>query len=136
MPAMTPAELEAFLARPLVASFGTTSADGAPHATPVWFQYTDGRFYVWTDDNTVKLRNAQRDPRVTLCIATHDEPYRYVVVQGTAVVQRAGMVDRAVAIAQRYYGAERGREYGNLASDGKSVILAITPDRLQTEAAA
>lgn len=136
MPAMTPDELDAFLAQPLVASFCTTSAHGAPHATPVWFQYAGGRFYVWTDHNTVKLRHAQRDPRVTLCIATHDEPYRYVVVRGRAAVQRTEVVERAVAIAQRYYGAERGSEYGKLASDAKSVILVITPDRVLTEAAA
>jgi PPOX class probable F420-dependent enzyme len=136
MPAMTPAELDAFLARPLVASLSTTGAGGAPRVTPVWFQYADGRFYVWTDLDSAKYRHVVRDPRVALCIATHDEPYRYVVARGRAEIQRDGVVLRAVAIAQRYYGPERGEQYGRLATDGQSVILAITPDTLISEASA
>jgi PPOX class probable F420-dependent enzyme len=133
---MTPDQTAAFLARPLVASFSTTGADGAPRMTPVWFLHEDGVFYVWTDLGTVKLRNVQRDPRVALCIATHDEPYQYVVARGPATIVRVGVVERAVAIAQRYYGPERGREYGQLAGDGRSVILAIKPQHLLTEAGA
>lgn len=133
MPAMTPQELQAFLAQPLVASFCTLGADGAPRVAPVWFQYQDGRFYVWTDNASVKLRNVLRDPRVALCIASHDEPYRYVVARGVAEVVRDGVAARAVAIAQRYYGPERGTAYGGQAADGGSSIIVVTPHALLTE---
>ncbi len=136
MPPMTPDEMAAFLQLPLVATFSTTGPDGAPRVSPVWFEYQDGRFYVWTDLSSVKLRNVQRDPRIALCIATHDEPYRYVIARGPCVIHGGDIYDRALSITCRYWGPERGADYARLARQGDSVILEMTPEALQTERSA
>ncbi len=136
MPPMTPDEMAAFLQLPLVATFSTCGPDGAPRVSPVWFQFEAGRFYVWSDLSTVKVHNVQRDPRIALCIATHEEPYRYVIARGRCVLHGGDIYDRALAITTRYWGPERGAEYARLARQGDSVILEIAPDVLQTERSA
>ena len=62
MALMTPEELEEFFAAPLVAHLTTLRADGSPHTAPVWYDYRDGRFLVFTWDKAVKVANLERDP--------------------------------------------------------------------------
>jgi Pyridoxamine 5'-phosphate oxidase len=45
---------------------GTTGADGAPHATPVWGVVVDEVLYVYSERRTVKARNVARNPRVVV----------------------------------------------------------------------
>ena len=137
MPSMTPAELAQFLERSLVASFCTVSPNGSPKVTPVWFVHAEGKFFCWIDIGSVKAENLARNPKVALCIATHDEPYRYVTIEGTARVIRDCIESRALAISVRYYGEARGRAYATDALSFKdSLIVEITPTKLLTESAA
>ena len=87
--------------------------------------------------NSVKARNIRSDPRVALCIATHEEPYKYVVVEGTCDVVDHDVAARFLSIGTRYYGKARGEEFvRETMADGESVILVVTPTRLLTESAA
>jgi nitroimidazol reductase NimA-like FMN-containing flavoprotein (pyridoxamine 5'-phosphate oxidase superfamily) len=58
-------------------------AGEAPHVTPVWYVYGDGRFYVSITRNTVKYRLMQREPHIALVV---DDPveYRCVTVEAPA----------------------------------------------------
>lgn len=144
MPAMTHEELEEFLRRPLVVAFTTIRGDGSPHVSPIWFEYDEGKFYCWVDAGSVKARNIRKNPSVALCIATHDEPHKYVLVEGHCEIVREGVAERAYSISTRYYGAERGTEFARetMASgssaieSGNSVLLVTTPTRLITESSA
>ena len=134
MPAMTQRELEDFLKRPLVVSFATVRPDGSPHLTPIWYEYEDGRFYFFVGSTTVKARNLRQDRRVALCIATHDEPYRYVIVEGTCEILREQVDQRARSISTRYYREERGPKFAQEVLDaGESVVPRVTPTRLLSE---
>jgi len=137
VPAMTHEELDEFLRRPLVVAFTTIRSDGSPQASPIWFEYDEGRFYCWVDADSVKARNIRKNPSVALCIATHDEPHKYVLAEGHCEIVREGVADRAYSISTRYYGAERGREFASeTMASGNSVLLVTTPTRLITESAA
>ena len=137
MPAMTPKELEEFLSRPLVVTFTTIGDDGSPHVSPIWYEYDEGKFYSWVDAGSVKARNIRGDPRVALCIATHDEPYKYVLAEGLCEIVREGVAQRASSIGARYYGEDRGRKFvRETMESGEWVILVTIPTRLLTESAA
>ena len=85
----------------------------------------------------MKVRNIQWDPRVALCTATHDDPYKYVIADGTCEIVRDGVAERASSISQRYYGGERGRRFAReTLESGNSVLLVVTPTKLLTESAA
>ena len=137
MPSMTQQEIREFLRRPLTVSFTTIRPDGSPHVTPIWFEYADGKFYCWMDSSTIKVRNVSRNPHVALCIATHDEPYKYVIAEGVCEITREGASERAHSISTRYQGEERGDEFAKQNfNQGSSVLLVVTPTRLLTESAA
>ncbi len=137
MPSMTQQELEEFLGRPLIVSFTTIRQDGSPHTTPIWYEYDAGKFYCWVDADTIKTRNIRRNPRVALCIATHDEPYKYVVAEGTCEITSDGAAQRGHSISTRYYGEARGRQFAQEITDaGNQVVLVVTPTRLSSESAA
>jgi PPOX class probable F420-dependent enzyme len=84
---MDEAEQQAFLDRPLAAVIATVSRDGGAHSVPVWFTFRDNVYTVWTDANRRWVKNAQANPRVSISIAEHEEPYAAVVVRGEAEVR-------------------------------------------------
>ncbi len=137
MPRMTRQELEEFTARPLVVTVTTLRENGSPQVTPVWYEYDNGAFYCWIGAGTAKVRDLSRDSRVSLCIATHEEPYKYVVAEGSCEIVSRGVVERSISIATRYYGPDRGPAYaGEMAKTGESVLMVLRPTRLLTESAA
>ena len=123
--------------RPLVLIFTAIRPDGTPHVTPIWYEYDRSTFYCWVGAETVKVGHVRANPNVGLCIATHDEPYQYVLAEGTCDVVTEGVEARARSIARRYYGEGRGDRFAeeNLASSA-GVLLVVTPTRMVTESAA
>ena len=134
MPQMTHEEMVEFLQRPLVVSFTTVRPDGSPHTTPIWYEYDVGRFYCFASGESVKARNVRRDSRVALCIAIHNEPYQYVLAEGTCDLVSEGVAERAYSISTRYYGEERGREFARgILAEGKAMFFVLAPSKLRTE---
>ena len=132
MPAMTPQQTAQFLGRPLIAHVTSLRMDGSPHTVPVWYQYADGRFYVFTPSRSVKVRNLLRDPRLTISIASEDEPYRYVVADGVADVSDDGALERGGAIASRYRGKGGPAYVQDVdANHGGVTIVSLQPTRMR-----
>ena len=104
-------EMAAFLERPLVASFVTLRADGSPEVAPVWYQFADGDFIVYTSRTFRRVRNIERDSRVVISIAPHDAPYAYVTAEGRAVITRDGVADAARAITERYMKGQAAEDF-------------------------
>jgi len=111
---MSQQEMEEFLAGGAVCHLSCLDEQGWPYTNPVWFEYSDGGFYVIPRERSVWARHIQRDPRVSLCV---DElnPLRKVVVRGEArVVEEPNVGGRWVEIARRMslrYLGEHGPDY-------------------------
>jgi PPOX class probable F420-dependent enzyme len=128
MAKMTREETEQFLSLPLIAHFITTRADGSPHAVPVWYAFVEGHFYVFAPTRSLKIQNIKRDPRMTISIASQDQPYRYVVANGVAEILTGDITERAVSIASRYEGTEGGMKYiEKLQARFNMTLIAMTP---------
>jgi PPOX class probable F420-dependent enzyme len=129
--------MEDFLSRPLIAVMTTIRPDGSPHVSPVWFEYDSGKYYVWTGADSAKARNLRLDPHAVLCIASQEEPYRYVVVEGTCEINTTEVPSRCYSISRRYYGESRGAQFArsDLAGGG-AVVVVLSPTRVITEASA
>lgn len=130
MPEMSQAEIEKFLEAPRIAHLITLRPDGSPHVAPVWYEYVDGEFLVWTSRNFRKVKNIEGDARVALSIASEDRPYRFVVAQGEITVSDADVWDIGLSIATRYDGPEGAIAFlEQYYAEGESVVLRLTPSR-------
>ncbi len=87
---MTPEEVEAFLAGRHTMNLATIGPDGFPHLVAMWYGFVDGKPAVWTYGKSQKVRNLERDPRITALVETGDT---YDQLQGVELVGHATLAD-------------------------------------------
>ena len=128
---MSEQEMQAFLEEPHFGLLITLQRDGSPQAAPIWFEYRDGCFLVWTSQSTRRFKNIVADPRVVLSISAEDEPYRYVTVEGTITVSDVDVKAIAMSLATRYKGLDQGTAFvKEHYKEGASVVLVLNPSKL------
>ena len=130
--AMTIAEMEAFLAVPRLAKLATLQPDGAPHLTPIWFEYLNGEFLTTVEANTVKRWNIERDPRVAICIEGTTPPYQAVMAHGVARLSTEGEKEALLRQAIRFLGDTKGAAMFETVEHGDGRLIRITPDKIIT----
>jgi PPOX class probable F420-dependent enzyme len=84
---MTEEEIRDFLAGSQTIIICSIGPDGVPHPMPMWFGVEDdGGIVMTTFRKSQKIRNLQRDPRVSLLVEDGDvyEKLRGVVIYGKA----------------------------------------------------
>ena len=130
---MTRQEMEEFLSECHVANLATLKREGSPHLAPLWYEYRDGRVYFITGESYVKVRNILRDPRVAVSVATDQEPYKYVVMEGNAEVTSEDAEGVTFSICIRYRGQDRGASFAReILKDDGMVVIMMTPDKIIT----
>jgi|ETN01SMinimDraft_4_1059930.scaffolds.fasta_scaffold141330_2 PPOX class probable F420-dependent enzyme len=128
---MTPEETERFLKEPHIVDLATVRPDGSPQVTPVWYEYDDGRLLVLADPSSIKVRNIRKDPRVSMSIATHWEPYKYVLVNGTAEISDEWDPELLWTMAVNYKGKLTGKRYAaRVEKEATFCLITVTPTRV------
>jgi PPOX class probable F420-dependent enzyme len=123
-------DLDGFLDEPVVAVLATLRMDGSALLSPVWHEWRDGGFNVWTGGNDVKSRHLRRDPRAVILVAESTYPLRGIEVRGDArIIDEAG-TETAIRIASRYLGPERGEGYVRKVG-GNDVTIRLEPGELR-----
>ena len=86
MTAMSKDELISFLSQgTLTAKLATVKEDGSPHVVPLWFVLdNEDNIIFGTETSSVKGKNIQRDPRVSICVDYQEYPYSFVTIFGEA----------------------------------------------------
>jgi PPOX class probable F420-dependent enzyme len=128
---MTQPEREEFLAGLHVGVLSVVDGDSAPLTIPVWYAYEPGGLVrLTTSGSSRKARAVGAAGRFSLCAQDERPPYKYVTVEGPAVISPAGL-DERLEIARRYLGTEEGDAF--VASDpgdgAESVMIRMTPER-------
>ena len=87
---MTEEEVQAFLGANLKLQVATVGKDGAPHLTTLFYVVQDGLVAFWTYGSSQKVRNLERDPRITVLVETGDDYAKLagVSIHGTAELVR------------------------------------------------
>ena len=130
---MSRAEREAFLADVHVGVLTVSAGEGrGPLATPVWYGYQPGgQVSMTTGADSRKARAIAAAGRFSLCAQDETWPYKYVTVEGPAVIEPFELAE-AAAIARRYLGAEAGDAWIAANADGDNVAIRMTPEHWQT----
>ena len=108
------------------------SASGQPLVAPVWFIVDGGDLVFNTGKGTAKGRALARDPRTAICVDLEQPPYAFIQVQGVAELSEdpAELVRTATAIAARYMGPERAREFGQRNGVPGELVVRIRPHKV------
>jgi PPOX class probable F420-dependent enzyme len=129
---MSKAELKSFLDEIRLAHLATSSKDGKPRVSPIWYVYEGGVFYFTTRLGRLKGQHVQKNPFVALSIATDDRPYRAVCAFGKAMVLTQNRDDWLKRISYRY-GEEDGKRWvATAVNQPDRVVMVLKPDRVLT----
>ena len=130
---MSREEREDFLAGLHVGVLSVASDNGGgPLTMPVWYTYRPGgRVNVSTDRASRKAAAIRAAGRFSLCAQDERPPYKYVTVEGPAVIEDSSQ-DERLELARRYLGIEGGDAYMAANPHGTQVMIRMTPEHWLT----
>jgi PPOX class probable F420-dependent enzyme len=77
-----PAEFHELLSSQAVAFVATIGKRGEPQVTPIWFMWDGERVRLSLVEGRQKLRNLQRDPRISVVMVEPSRPTHYLELRG------------------------------------------------------
>jgi PPOX class probable F420-dependent enzyme len=136
---MSEAEIRDYLEASRTIILCSNGPDGVPHPMPMWYGVDeDGSVIMTTFAKSQKVRNLERDPRVSLLVEDGEvyEQLRGVVLYGKVEIERD--TERVLDVLARVSGrqsAAEGADPGALrdalrAQARKRVAMRIRPDRI------
>jgi PPOX class probable F420-dependent enzyme len=115
---MSPEEVDDFLTASMKVQVATVNPDGSPHLTTLFYVLHEGKIAFWTYASSQKIKNLERDDRITCLV---EDGTDYFELRGVSVTGRAELVtdeDRIRAIGSAV--ASRmvdGADLGDLGRD-------------------
>jgi PPOX class probable F420-dependent enzyme len=137
---LTDDEVSALLDENLKVQVASNGPDGVPHLTTLFYIVRDGKIAFWTYGRSQKIRNLERDPRVSALV---EDGIDYFELRGVSISGRAELVRDYDAIfsigaevATRMVGAESFEALGDFGRETvekqaqKRVAVIIHPDHV------
>ena len=113
------------------ANFGhlaTLEPDGSPQVTPVWIDADDEHIIINTAKGRQKVRNVERDPRVSVEVVEQENPYSMLSVKGRVVGMTTEGADEHIdALAKKYLGQDT---YPFRQPGEERLIMRIQPEKV------
>jgi len=78
---------------PNFATLATINPDGSPQTSVMWVGLDGDDLVFSTVAGRRKVRNMEREPRVSVTIVDHADPYNYVEIRGLATIEPEGGVE-------------------------------------------
>lgn len=132
---MTPEELDEFLTAERTCRVATVSADGAPHASPLWFAWDGTSLWLYSITRSKRWADLRRDPRVAVVV---DAGHAYDELRGVELsgsVEFVGEVPRTGEPLPELVAVERlfaRKNFGldEMPHDGRHAWVRLTPDNV------
>ena len=124
---------EKFLRSQKILHLATIDSSGDPHIVPVWYMYTNKKFYIGTDTKTRKARNIKKNSKVSFCVDTGIKSPDIIGVMGTGkakLILKKDIVELlAKKILLRYFKSLKNKSAQQLL-DQTDCIIQITPKKI------
>jgi len=136
--AMTRQEREMFLADLHVAVISIPEEGRGPLTVPIWYSYEPGgELRVVTARTSRKAQLLRKARRISLCVQTETQPYKYVSVEGPVVgIESADLERDERPLAHRYLGTRKGDSYLDKTRQDpghvENVLVRMRPERWLT----
>jgi len=147
MTEMSKKEIKRFLMQStFTAKLATVKDNGSPHVVPIWFvldnqkdrtsERAAGDVVFTTYDSSLKIRNIQRDNRVSICVDDQTPQFSFVTIFGRAKIyhiKQNELFKWATKIAKRYMGKDNAETYGKRNSTEGAVLVRIKTTKIIAE---
>ncbi len=124
-----------FLKSQKVLRLATIDQKGTPHIVPVWYLYSQKKFYIGTNTRTEKAKNLKKNKRVSFCIdvGIHSPKIYGVMGKGNAklILEKNKVSSITKKILKRYFQTLENKSAKELLDD-TDCIIEITPKKLST----
>jgi len=137
---LTEQEVQDLLAENIKVQVATVGPDGVPHLSTLFYIVRDGRIAFWTYGRSQKIRNLERDPRVSLLV---EDGTDYFELRGVSITGRAEIIRDYDAIysigaevATAMVNAESFEALGDIGREAvekqaqKRVAVIVHPDKV------
>lgn len=136
---MTDEEIRSFLEGSKTISIVSLAPDGYPHPMPMWFVLEpDGAIRMTTYARSQKVKNLERDPRVSLMAEAGTE---YAELRGVVFYGQAELIDDTEQVIDTLMAAagqekpsdpeqEKAIREGMRSNASKRVLIRVKPDRI------
>lgn len=121
---------EKFLKSQKILRLATIDKRGSPHLIPVWYLYSNKKFYIGTNSSTVKVQNLKKNGKIAFCV---DEGFRAPNIYGVMATGKANLILEktkvkriAKKILNRYFDSLENKSARELLS-GTDCIIEIIP---------
>lgn len=139
---MSEAEIAGFLDDNLKVQVASIGKDGAPHLSTLFYIVVDGKVAFWTYARSQKIRNLERDPRVSALVEDGTDYFelRGLSISGTAELVRDPdrIFEIGSAVAVRMVGANTLDDLGDIGREmvekqaTKRIAVVIHPEHVAT----
>lgn len=124
---------EKFVKSQKILRLATIDYSGNPHIVPVWYMYTNGKFYVGTNTNTRKAKNIKKNSKISFCVDIGIRSPDIIGVMGTGkakLILKTKIVESiAKKILLRYFTSLKNKSAQELL-DQTDCIIEITPKNI------
>jgi PPOX class probable F420-dependent enzyme len=116
---------------PNFAAVSTLAEDGRPQTNVVWVDVDNGHVVVNSAEGRQWPENLRRDPRVTVTVVNHENPYEYVTIKGRlAEDTHEGADENIDRLAKKYLDKD---EYPFRQPGEQRVMLRIEPEQVKVQ---
>ena len=109
-----------------VLTLATVGEDGYPQLSEVWFLVEDGQVAMSLNTSRQKVKNLQTEPSCTAFLLELQNPYRYLEIRGTVVVEPDDDRVFAERVGAKYNADLREHD----APGDRRVVVRIVPVRV------
>ncbi len=137
--AMSEEEVWKFIETQKSVQVATINKDGTPHLIPLWFAIEDGAIILETFSKSQKIKNLERDPRISVLFEDGDT---YPELKGVSIKARAELIRNNDEEVHRLHMAVLLRNTPEIPEDvldnatrsmvPKKTAIRIVPDRVMS----
>jgi len=106
----------------------TIMKDGSPQVTPVWGEYENDYILINTAEGRIKHKNVLRDPRVSICVTSKNNPLDMTTIRGkvTEIIPDY-QYEHITKLTKKYMNLDH---YPFRQENEKRIVLKIKPDKV------
>lgn len=111
----------------------TVAKSGTPQPNPVWFQYVDGKIYIYTQESAVRLKNFVENDRVSLNFDSGVDGEEVTVFTGRIGIDYdfPALIDNPAYIEKYAEGIKRIGSDPRKMSDEYPIAMVVTPEKMR-----